>query len=793
MKKSFALVSFLLFAFFGVLRAQTYWVFLADKEGSSFDPYSYFDPQAVSRYAQNGMDLYDIANYPVSPAYSAEVARIASETLGCSRWLNAVAVVASPEQVRAIEQLPFVLRTLPICEATMTLAQVENRATSADAPTTGGGAGDESVSLMPQLVRMEGEKFAEAHLDGKGLRIAVFDGGFPRVNTHAAFQHLRDNNRIVDTWNFPNDDADVYGWNSHGLMTLSCITGCMGGRQLGLATGAEFLLYRTEVNTEPAKEEVWWQMAVERADQHGANIISSSLGYGKERYYTQDMDGTSLIAKAADMAARRGILVVNSAGNENTSAQWRTIITPADAESVLTVGGIEDKLTEYKPISFSSCGPTADGRLKPEVAAFGRACVASPDDDEALTWASGTSFSCPLVAGFAACAWQASPGKTALQMKQEIEHSADRYPYFDYALGYGVPQASYFADKKHTTSAPTFRFEESDDSVSVLLNKRLGRVLVFYNKQRPDGTLVEYHSQEWITDNSEEDRISFLKASLDSCSLNVWYDGYTASYKLSEEDQQRFAGSHETFFNLNATLPQGEKVASSHEKGAPKHPSQWGSCAAWYGGPYWQFGSMICLGGKEQNIRFSPVNHLGFRLMRAFSKSYKLGLGIEWAMANYHLDGDQCNPLDEMLGTPADDHVSKKYMKQGDWALELFQRVRFIPGGLASNGFYWDLGVYGSLSYYNYHVKYDCSELPSEPVDLMEARYKNPDFLDSYQLNWGITTRVMFDVVGIYFRYRMTGIFDNQIAPSDLSPSNLTSGNFYLNLPRFEAGLVLSF
>lgn len=787
MKKCFALVSFLLFAFWGVLRAQTYWVFLADKEGSSFDPYSYFDPQAVSRYAQNGMDLYDIANYPVSPAYSAEVARIASETLGCSRWLNAVAVVASPEQVGAIEQLPFVLRTLRIGEAPMMPAGVAHRATSADAPTTGGGAGDESVSLMPQLVRMEGERFAEAGFDGRGLRIAVFDGGFPRVNSHAAFQHLRDNNLIVDTWNFPNDDADVYGWNSHGLMTLSCITGRMGGRQLGLATGAEFLLYRTEVNTEPAKEEVWWQMAVERADQHGANIISSSLGYGKERYRTQDMDGTSLIAKAADMAARRGILVVNSAGNENTSAQWRTIITPADAESVLTVGGIEDKLTEYRPISFSSCGPTADGRLKPEVAAFGRACVASPDDDEALTWASGTSFSCPLVAGFAACAWQASPGKTALEMKQEIEHSADRYPYFDYALGYGVPQAGYFADKERATSAPTFRFEEADDSVAVCLVKRVCRVTVFFNKQRPDGTLAEYGSRQWITSAQHEGRILFAKASIDSCTLNLFYEGYGASYRLSPEERQRFAHNGAPF-KPHAVMPESEPEFATLDHGTPKRPSDFGTCAIWWGGPYWQFGSMICLGGKEQNIRFSPVNHLGLRLMRAFSKSYKLGVGIEWAMANYHLDGEQCNPLDEMLGTPADDYVVKKYMKQGDWALELFQRVRLIPGGLAGNGLYWDLGLYGSISYYNYHVKSDYGGVARPPFELADIRIKNPDYRDRYWLNWGITTRVMFDVVGIYFRYRLTGVFDNQSLPDVPGP-----GDFYLNLPRFEAGLMLSF
>ena len=128
-------------------------------------------------------------------------------------------------------------------------------------------------------------------------------------------------------------------------MTLSCIAGISyGTKKMGLATGAEFLLARTEVDLEPFKEEVWWMQAVEWADKNGAQIISSSLGYGKERYDVWQMDGTSYVAKAGNMAARKGILVCNSAGNEATTSAWKTIITPADADSVLCVGGIEADL-----------------------------------------------------------------------------------------------------------------------------------------------------------------------------------------------------------------------------------------------------------------------------------------------------------------------------------------------------------------------------------------------------------------------------------------------------------------
>ena len=185
------------------------------------------------------------------------------------------------------------------------------------------------TTLTDQLVRMQGELFRAKGIDGKGIRIAVLDGGFPKVNTHIAFKHLRDNGQILKTWNFPNHKENVYGWNGHGTMTLSNIAGRKDGKDLGLATGAEFLLARTEVEPEPFKEEVWWMQAMEWADKNGANLISSSLGYGKDRYYTKDMDGKSYVAKAGNIAARKGILVVCSAGNEAMMTAGSSLSHPA--------------------------------------------------------------------------------------------------------------------------------------------------------------------------------------------------------------------------------------------------------------------------------------------------------------------------------------------------------------------------------------------------------------------------------------------------------------------------------
>ena len=226
-------------------------------------------------------------------------------------------------------------------------------------------------------------------------------------------------------------------------MVLSCLTGVENGRKLGLATGAEFLL--AAISASPliiARSEVEWVMALEWADQNGADIVSSSLGYARPQYTPTDMDGTSRVAKAANMAAAKGILVCNSMGNEGNNASWYTLETPADADSVLAVGGIAPG---GAPAWYTSWGPTADGRLKPNVCAYGFAYVAKATQNEPYyTRADGTSFATPMVAGFAACAWQLHPDLNNMELKSEIEKSGDNYPQHSWQLGFGVPQASHF-------------------------------------------------------------------------------------------------------------------------------------------------------------------------------------------------------------------------------------------------------------------------------------------------------------------------------------------------------------
>lgn len=760
-----------------------YWVFLADKAGVTFDPYTYFDAKAIERYNACGADLYDISNYPLVQRYVDGVNALATEEVGTSRWMNAMGVVATPEQVQAIEHLPYVLRVQPI-EGDM---QLTSHPEGSDEDGLYDIAQVEGP-LEAQLVRMGGKAFRDKGIDGKGVRIAVFDGGFPRVNTHVVFKHLRDNHQILKTWNFPNRKENVYGWNSHGTMTLSCIAGRVEGKDLGLATGAEFLLARTEVEAEPFKEEVWWMQAVEWADKNGANIISSSLGYGKERHYTTDMDGTSYVAKAGNLAARKGILVCNSAGNEGDDRQWKTIITPSDADSVLCVGGIENSLTEYNHISFSSYGPSADGRLKPNVCAFGYARTANVPNDQATHYVHGTSFSCPLVAGFAACAWQASPGKTAMEMFRLIEQSGDLYPYYDYAFGYGVPQADFFTAHKADIKGqadPTFRFVEDSAEVRVVPSSALSHANIFYHYRQPDGRL-DYYGQRQVTYMGDTAALVFSKRSLaGGRTLAVHLNGYTATYTLAKADNERMTVAGR--YCCEAPYVSGDaavtKIALGKRGDAAYRTSQWGSNAPWRYDVYFQLGFPVRLAAAEQPmLAWSPATRIGGRLLHAFSKSYCLGLGLEWGGARYNYQGMQYTPFEQALGADlqagAMDKVDYRCVTLTELGLELFQRVRLVPVGLTGKGFHWDLGIYGNLAFDQYSLYGKTKSGGVADHQLFRAHGVNA--LDGYRLNYGVTTRLVYDFIGVYARYRLNGI-----------GSEVPAGKVLM--PRLEAGVQFCF
>lgn len=767
-----------------------YWVFLADKQGTSFDPYSYFDAKAIQRYKLNNADLYDISNYPLNDSYVAQVNALAQEEVGQTRWLNAMAVMASSDQIEQIAQLPFVSKVqliatdFQLAQARQAAPAVEEEGAALQAP--------QDIVLADQVLRMKGQLFHDKGINGKGVRVAVFDGGFPNVNTHKAFKHIRDDHRIIATWNFCDKKEDVYGWNGHGTMVLSCIAGIYDSLQLGLATGAEFLLARTEVEPEPYKEEVWWMMAVEWADKNGADVVNSSLGYGKDRHYTYEMDGRSYVAHAANLAARKGIIVCNSAGNEGDDNKWKTIITPGDADSILTVGGIEASLSSYKHISFSSFGPTADGRLKPNVCNFGQVIVAKPRTDDESEIVFGTSFSSPLTAGFCACVRQLRPNLTAMQVKEEVERSADLYPYFDYAFGYGVPQADYFLSDTPKQVEPTFRFVERDGYVmvqptgayvrttegkpfdgTVVKNQDSPKYTIFFKVTDRNNVIQQYTNLEF-DDFGPSRAVAFPNKGLYQKTLTVSLGGYTDSYRLPDAISKKLLNSGDIDDYDYAVIDTNGYYDWSYDEGIDRTPDDLTISKF---KDHCKLELSLGMGAaphlNSQEIDKTGINYAAdFRMLYSLRRWYSLGFGLGVNFSDFTYK----NAADPVASALSISGQHRGVLEDCNYALELFQRIRIIPGGsLTHNGLFWDLGIFGAYNDTYYNADFSDSGMP------FQAHSSHYTDLAPYDLrwNWGITSRIVYDWIGLYARYRLG--------------SYGTAGALSIGAPRLQVGVMVNF
>lgn len=525
----FVLFVLLMMATTPALSQQKYWVTFTNKPDTSFDPPGYFDERAIAQRRQQQIPIYNSCDIPVSGSYISLVRTIADSVSYTSRWLNGIAVYASAAAVDEIKKLSCVAGVETMNNPSLMLSENEKNLFSFSKK--------EEALLKYQTDRLQEKKFKEKKIDGTGIRIAVFDAGFPGVDRHPAFEHLRKNKRIIATYDFVGRKEFVYNHHPHGTMVLSCIAGLRDSVNCGMATGAEFLLARTEMaGRENFSEEENWLAAAEWADQHGANIISSSLGYTNERYFNSDMNGkTSLVARAAAIAASKGILVINAAGNEGLGS-WHFVDTPGDADSVLTVGGT-DPFTDAH-IYFSSFGPTSDGRMKPNVSSPADVIAANANGWSEVE---GTSFSTPLVAGFAACVWQLSRRLTNMEVFHEIEKSSHLYPYFDYAHGYGIPQAGYFTGEKKINE-PTFDFVIVNNDLKVILRERFSqagteeflgydtRRNLYYRIDDKNG-VVRYYAAELA--GEKEVLHYYISQFKPGDKISVSFEGYTSSYTIT--------------------------------------------------------------------------------------------------------------------------------------------------------------------------------------------------------------------------------------------------------------------
>ncbi|HTS00093.1 MAG TPA: S8 family serine peptidase [Bacteroidota bacterium] len=413
------------------------WVYFADKGSASAPTPGLVSDRALRRRAASlpANMLVDETDIPVDAGYIARVAPLVSRVRQVSHWLNAVSVDVSPASIPLLRALPFV-RTIDLVLRYRRDTTVEKASPAGQLPSAP--RGTTALNYGFSLGQLAPENIPAVHATGnsaQGIIIGLFDNGV-RLQTHQAFDTLRP--RIIAQRDFvdhktsvvPNNPNAAFG--SHGVNTLSTLGGYYPGQIIGPAFGASFILARTENDSsETPIEEDNWAAAIEWAESLGVQVTSTSLGYltfdpPYASLSWQDMDGkTAVITRAAVMAARKGVIVVNSAGNEGAPDPGEnSLIAPADADSILTAGAVSPGGIRT---GFSSCGPTADGRIKPDVMAVGSGIyVASPTDTAGYEFVQGTSFSCPLTAGVAALVLKAHPEASAMQIIRAIKTTAYR-------------------------------------------------------------------------------------------------------------------------------------------------------------------------------------------------------------------------------------------------------------------------------------------------------------------------------------------------------------------------------
>lgn len=432
------------------------WIYFNDKGSETNfylgNPELVVSQKSLSRRAKvfGNSDLLTIKDLPVNQNYINHVRSNGFKVRWTSKWLNAVSGTANKYQLEEIASLPFIKKL-----------DIVYRLKSGNKPEQDF---DNSPEIQTKLIQPEGihsydygnsysqlqqinvPAVHDSGYTGQGVTICVMDAGFNRLS-HDAFLSMN----IIATWDFVNNDPNVgdqndMGEGSHGTMTLSNIGGFAPGQLIGPAFNANYILAKTEnTDSETPIEEDHWIAAMEWADSIGVDVTSTSLGYiGFDPPYTSytwmDMDGnTTVITNGADYAAYIGIVVVNSAGNEGYNSSHNTLGAPADGDSVITAGAVTSSGSRS---SFSSVGPTVDGRIKPDIMARGSSnVVASPYGDHSYTTASGTSFSCPLSAGVAALILCANPNLTPMQVREAMRNTASKSSNPDNLYGWGILNA----------------------------------------------------------------------------------------------------------------------------------------------------------------------------------------------------------------------------------------------------------------------------------------------------------------------------------------------------------------
>lgn len=419
-----------------------YYVSFTDKTQTPYSidhPEDFLSDKAIERRQNQSIAITE-NDLPVDPEYTDSLRRAGIDVKHTTKWLNGAIVFSSNTQLMdtldRVSFISFVEKTydgqLSSPQASKFESTTSNKLKSYNKTNYG--------EAWSQIATVNGHTLHQKGYRGKNKTIAVIDGGFYKANQFPILKHLWDGEQIIGTKDFVNPQSNIFEENRHGMMVLSVMGAKEDEKFIGTAPEANYWLIRTEDgSSEFPIEPDYWICAAEFADSVGVDIINTSLGYSlfdepMQSYSYSQINGTSRISIASDIASSKGMLVVTSAGNEGNDP-WKYISVPADANNCLAVGAV-DAAGNKAP--FSSFGPTYDGRIKPDISAMG-ASVAVIDEDGTISRSSGTSFSSPIIAGLAACLWQAFPNKSAEEIRQLIKSSANQADVPDNNIGYGIP------------------------------------------------------------------------------------------------------------------------------------------------------------------------------------------------------------------------------------------------------------------------------------------------------------------------------------------------------------------
>lgn len=426
---------------------RAYWVFVNESAIDYSRPQ--LGPDALARRTAQS-----IALRPTDFALQPEVVGIVNSVapvIGRSRWLRAVVVKADVRQLAAIQALDCVRATRPVALMKRPLSSCEQLSGNVFPASGSARDGEEGTTSynygasIDQVLQIRADALHDAGFNGAGVKVALMDGGFSGADTYSAFTGAWQQGRVLGTLDYIDGDTNVFHVGSHGMSVWSTICADLDGSFVGTAPQASFYLFKTENQiSETIAEEYNWVMAAERADSLGVDVINTSLGYttfdnGIGDHSYADMDGrTTPISQAAVAAARTGMILCISAGNEGSSS-WKYISAPADADSILAVGAVD---VFGIRAAFSSQGPSADGRIKPDVAARGLGATVMNSNGQVAT-SSGTSFSSPIMAGAMASLVQAAKtlpnGYSAQDLIHRVRMSAHKALAPDSLVGYGIP------------------------------------------------------------------------------------------------------------------------------------------------------------------------------------------------------------------------------------------------------------------------------------------------------------------------------------------------------------------